>query len=96
MSDPYLEMQADFYQGTNVDSRTIPTWSEKSTKSTCTLIHVKTRRKVNKLDNILRLWTRKADFTDNMEDWDEAKLRSVVTQQESKQKTSTDVSLRVL
>lgn len=27
-----------------------------------------------------------------MEDWDEEKLRSVVTQQESKQKTTTDVS----
>jgi hypothetical protein len=27
-----------------------------------------------------------------MKDWDEEKLRSVVTQQESKQKTSTDVS----
>jgi hypothetical protein len=29
-----------------------------------------------------------------MKDWDEEKLRSVVTQQESKQKTSTDVSNR--
>jgi hypothetical protein len=27
-----------------------------------------------------------------MKDWDEEKLRSVVTQQESKQKTTTDVS----
>lgn len=27
-----------------------------------------------------------------MEDWDEEKLRSVVTQQESKQKSTTDVS----
>jgi hypothetical protein len=30
-----------------------------------------------------------------MKDWDEEKLRSVVTQQESKQKTSTDVSSRI-
>lgn len=30
-----------------------------------------------------------------MKDWDEEKLRSVVTQQESKQKTSTDVSTRI-
>jgi len=28
-----------------------------------------------------------------MKDWDEEKLRSVVTQQESKQKTSTDVGI---
>lgn len=28
-----------------------------------------------------------------MKDWDEEKLRSVVTQQESKQKTSTDVCI---
>ena len=33
-----------------------------------------------------------ADISDDMKDWDEEKLRSVVTQQESKQKTSTDVS----
>jgi hypothetical protein len=31
-------------------------------------------------------------MSDDMKDWDEEKLRSVVTQQESKQKTSTDVS----
>jgi hypothetical protein len=30
-----------------------------------------------------------------MKDWDEEKLRSVVTQQESKQKTSTDVSTSI-
>jgi hypothetical protein len=30
-----------------------------------------------------------------MKDWDEEKLRSVVTQQESKQKTSTDVSVPI-
>lgn len=33
--------------------------------------------------------------SDDMKDWDEEKLRSVVTQQESKQKTSTDVCSRI-
>jgi hypothetical protein len=31
-----------------------------------------------------------------MKDWDEEKLRSVVTQQEGKQKTTTDVSCSYL
>lgn len=31
-------------------------------------------------------------FADEMKDWDEEKLRSVVTAQEGKQKTTTDVS----
>ena len=50
-------------------------------------------RKVEKVN--LYEDTREDKKKDDMKDWDEEKLRSVVTQQESKQKTSTDVSCRV-
>ena len=65
----------------------------KSTKSICTRTQERTRRKVRREQGWHLLFANKAD---DMSTWDEEKLRSVVTQQESKQKTTTDVRFGLL